>query len=76
MVVAMLGGFALVYVVTPNPLDWQVATSFERLFTQLWPTVVWAAFQMSGSAPLGAMRRVAFTTGPETGDRLVSEVRA
>jgi hypothetical protein len=76
MVVAMLAGFALVYVVTPHPLDWQIATSFERLFTQLWPTVVWAAFQLSGSAPLGAMRRVAFTTGLQTTDRFVSEVQA
>lgn len=48
LVLAMLVSYSLVYVITPKPLDWQIATSFDRLFTQLWPTLVWAAFQLSG----------------------------
>ena len=52
LVVAMSAGYGLVYVVTPLPLEWQIATSFDRLFTQLWPALVWSAFQLSGSGVL------------------------
>jgi hypothetical protein len=37
-----------VFVITPLPLEWQMNTSFERLLVQLWPALVWAAFQLSG----------------------------
>ena len=35
---------------TEIPLDvaWQIATSFDRLLLQLWPTFVWGAFQLTG----------------------------
>jgi hypothetical protein len=49
LVGAMLTGYGLVYVITPAPLEWQIATSLDRLLTQLWPTTVWAAFQLGGS---------------------------
>jgi hypothetical protein len=52
LAIAMFFGYGLVYVITPKPLEWQIATSFDRLFTQLWPTLVWAAFQLSGSGPV------------------------
>jgi hypothetical protein len=42
-------GYGLAYVVTPLSLEWQIATSFDRLFTQLWPALVWTMFQLSGS---------------------------
>jgi len=45
----MFFGYAVAYVLTPLPLEWQIATSFERLMAQLWPTIVWTAFQLSGS---------------------------
>jgi hypothetical protein len=46
---AMLCAYAVVYVLTPLNLEWQIAVSFDRLMTQLWPTLVWGAFQLSGS---------------------------
>ncbi|MEO8258289.1 MAG: hypothetical protein ABI868_13155 [Acidobacteriota bacterium] len=51
LVGAMLTGYGLIYVITPAPLEWQIATSLDRLLTQLWPTTVWAAFQLSGGGP-------------------------
>ncbi len=61
LVCAMFIGYGLVYLITPAPLEWQIATSFDRLLTQLWPTTVWAAFQLSSSGPsreAGSSRRV------------------
>jgi len=46
LVAGLLVSYAAIYVATPLPLDWQIATSFDRLFTQLWPSLVWAAFQL------------------------------
>jgi hypothetical protein len=56
LVTMMLMGYGLVYVITPLPLEWQIATSLDRLLTQLWPTVVWAAFQLSSSGPSAGTR--------------------
>jgi hypothetical protein len=49
LVMAMLAGYSLVYVITPLALDWQIAVSFDRVFVQVWPAFVWAAFQLAGS---------------------------
>jgi hypothetical protein len=49
VVVVMMMGYVLVYAMTPLPLLWQILTSFPRLMTQLWPTLVWALFQLSGA---------------------------
>jgi hypothetical protein len=46
LVAGMLFSYAVIYVATPLPLDWQIATSFDRLFTQIWPSLVWAAFAL------------------------------
>jgi hypothetical protein len=46
--VGTLGSLALAYVVTPVNVGWQIATSFDRVFVQSWPVVVWAAFQFAG----------------------------
>ena len=56
VVAAMLGGYLAVHVITPAPLSWHIATSFERLVVQLWPAAVWAAFQPSASVS-GIARR-------------------
>jgi hypothetical protein len=47
VVAAMLGGYLVVYAITPAPLSWHIATSFERLVVQLWPAAVWSVFQLS-----------------------------
>jgi hypothetical protein len=47
VVATMLGGYLVVYAITPAPLSWHIATSFERLVVQLWPAAVWSAFQLS-----------------------------
>jgi hypothetical protein len=41
---AMLAGYFLVYIVTPENLDWHLATSLNRLSVQVWPLVLIAAF--------------------------------
>jgi hypothetical protein len=46
-VTAMFGGYLVIYAITPAPLWWHIATSFERLVVQLWPAAVWSAFQLS-----------------------------
>jgi hypothetical protein len=33
-------GFYFVYLVTPHPLEWHLATSAQRLLVQLWPSAV------------------------------------
>lgn len=55
--VTMLLSYAAVYVITPADVRWQIATSFDRLVTQVWPTVVWAGFQLTGD------RRESVTSG-------------
>jgi hypothetical protein len=50
----MLLGYLLAYVVTPLDIGWQIATSFDRLFAQCWPALVWTAFQLVGSPPRAA----------------------
>jgi hypothetical protein len=47
IVSAMLLSYAAVYVITPVDVRWQIATSFDRLVTQLWPAAVWAGFQLT-----------------------------
>lgn len=49
MLCAMFAGYSTVYVITPLPVEWQIGTSFDRVVTQLWPALVWTAFQITGS---------------------------
>ena len=49
LVLAVLSGYTIAYVITPWPLAWHIATSFERLIVQLWPATVWALFQLTGT---------------------------
>ncbi|HZN81576.1 MAG TPA: hypothetical protein VFC01_18100, partial [Mycobacterium sp.] len=48
IVAAMMAGYIFAYAITWKPLAWHIDTSFHRLMTQVWPTLVWAAFQLSG----------------------------
>ena len=45
----MLIGYFFVYVLTPLDLDYHLATSLNRLFIQLWPSVIFLCFMMAGS---------------------------
>jgi hypothetical protein len=36
----MLAGYFIVYLITPNDLNWQLSTSLSRLYLQLWPLAV------------------------------------
>jgi hypothetical protein len=60
IVVSMLVGYLVVYVITPLSIDWQIATSFDRLLTQLWPAIVWMAFGCSGAPVPAAFDRAAY----------------
>jgi hypothetical protein len=42
--VAMLCGYFLVYVLTPFDLGWHLHSALDRLFMQLWPTLVYLTF--------------------------------
>jgi hypothetical protein len=48
MITTIFAGYSTVYVITPLPVDWQIATSFDRVVTQLWPALVWTVFQVTG----------------------------
>jgi hypothetical protein len=39
-----LSGYFAVYTITPNDLTWQLQTSLNRIFVQIWPLLVLAAF--------------------------------
>jgi hypothetical protein len=43
----MLSGYFFVYLLTPLPLDYHIATSLNRLFLQLWPSVIFLFFIVS-----------------------------
>jgi hypothetical protein len=47
VITTVLGGYLAAYAITPLPLSWHIATSFERLVVQLWPAAVWSAFQLT-----------------------------
>jgi len=39
-----LGGYFLVYLITPHNLEWHLITSLNRLFIQLWPAIILTTF--------------------------------
>lgn len=45
----MLIGYFFVYVLTPLDLGYHLATSLNRLFLQLWPSVIFLCFMIAGS---------------------------
>ena len=42
--VLMLLGYFGIYIITSNDLTWQLQTSLNRLFVQIWPSLLLAAF--------------------------------
>ncbi len=44
-----LVGYFLVYVLTPLDLNYHLATSLNRLFLQLWPSVIFLCFMIAGA---------------------------
>lgn len=52
----MLSGYFAIYVITSQDLSWHLATSLNRLFLQLWPTLILLAFLIarSGDPPRDA----------------------
>lgn len=45
----VLAGYFLIYVITPYDLVWQMSTSLNRLFMQLWPSVILVYFLATSS---------------------------
>lgn len=41
LLVAQLGVFFVIYVMTPHSVAWHLQTSWLRLIAQMWPTAVW-----------------------------------
>jgi hypothetical protein len=49
ILVLMLSGYFFVYLLTPLPLDYHIATSLNRLFLQLWPSIIFLFFIISNA---------------------------
>jgi hypothetical protein len=45
----MLSGYFAVYLLTPLPLEYHIATSLNRLFLQLWPSVIFLFFMVANA---------------------------
>ena len=43
-VLFMLGGYFIIYLITPLKLQWHIETSLWRLYLQLWPTIIFSFF--------------------------------
>lgn len=39
-------GYFFTYIITPRPLEWHLSTSLDRLFLQLWPSVIFTYFMI------------------------------
>ena len=59
----MLAGDFAVYLLLPNDVNWQMATSMDRLFLQLWPAGLFAFF-MASNVPQLASQPAAEKTKP------------
>jgi len=53
-VALMLAGDFAVYVLLPNDVNWQMSTSLDRLFLQLWPAGLFAFFMAANVPQLAA----------------------
>ncbi len=42
----MLGGYFIIYLITPLNLSWHLRTSLWRLFLQIWPTIIFSFFMV------------------------------
>jgi hypothetical protein len=42
----ILGGYAVVFITTPHPLEWHLFTAVPRLFLQVWPSAIFILILM------------------------------
>lgn len=45
----MLAGYFAVYLLTPLPLEYHLATSLNRLYLQLWPSIIFLFFMLANA---------------------------
>jgi hypothetical protein len=57
LLLVQAAAFFAVYVMTPFPIAWHIATSWPRLIAQMWPTLVWTI-----ACSRGATRRSSLAT--------------
>jgi hypothetical protein len=50
ILILMVTGYFAVYLLTPLPLEYHLATSLNRLYLQLWPSLIFLFFMLA-SAP-------------------------
>lgn len=62
----MLTGYILIYLITPHPLGWQLATSLKRLLLQLWPAFLFFFFQIARNPEEIGSRFVAPDSGRQS----------
>ncbi|MBW6486603.1 MAG: hypothetical protein K0B01_10700 [Syntrophobacterales bacterium] len=47
ILILMLSGYFTVYLLTPLPLEYHIATSLNRLYIQLWPSIIFLFFMIA-----------------------------
>ena len=62
-VALMLAGDFAIYLLLPNDVNWQISTSIDRLFLQLWPVGLFAFF-MAANVPELVVKRGAEKSKP------------
>jgi len=70
---AMLAADFLVYLVTVADLRWHLDTSCNRLWLQVWPTLLFGGFLIAGTWPASADADI--PRGPGSGDRAADRGR-
>ncbi len=55
----MLAGYFAVYLVTPHDLRWHLFTSLNRLFMQVWPSLIFVCFMLAGTEEDSPVQRFA-----------------
>ena len=64
--VLMLGGFFVVYLLTPFDLEWHLSTTLSRLLLQLWPSLIFLVFIVA--RPFGVYRMTPVIEGSVPGE--------
>lgn len=67
ILLAMAGGFFLVYLLTPHDLYWHLTTSLNRLLTQLWPGFLFLLFMAARIPEEADVGRPSAMAGPAPG---------
>jgi hypothetical protein len=48
----MASGYLFIYVLTPHNIDWHLRTSFDRVFLQIWPSIIVTAYICSNKTKI------------------------